>query len=89
MLSVEQARDLILAEARCLPTERIPLLGALGRVLAEDVVSDIDSPPHDKSTVDGYAVVARCRCPRASRAGGNHCRTRPTKTVEPGTPRES
>ncbi len=31
---------------------------ALGLVLAEDVASDVDSPPHDKSTVDGYAV--RC-----------------------------
>ena len=31
---------------------------ACGRVLAEPIVSDIDSPPHDKSIVDGYAVIA-------------------------------
>jgi molybdopterin molybdotransferase len=34
------------------------LADALGLVLAEDVASDIDSPPYDKSMVDGYAVRA-------------------------------
>jgi molybdopterin molybdotransferase len=33
--------------------------------LAEPIVSDIDSPPHDKSIVDGYAVVA-ADCERAA-----------------------
>lgn len=32
---------------------------ALGSVLAANVTSDIDSPPHDKALMDGYAVVAR------------------------------
>lgn len=36
-------------------TERLPLTQALGRVLAEDVVSPIDVPPHDNSAMDGYA----------------------------------
>ena len=36
-------------------TERVPLGVALGRVLAQDVFSDIDMPPFDKSAVDGYA----------------------------------
>ncbi|MBX7164990.1 MAG: molybdopterin molybdotransferase MoeA [Pirellulales bacterium] len=31
---------------------------ALGLVLAETIASDVDSPPHDKALVDGYAVVA-------------------------------
>ena len=38
--------------------ERVPLESALGRVLAEDVVSPIDVPPFDRATVDGYAVRA-------------------------------
>ncbi|NJE10334.1 gephyrin-like molybdotransferase Glp [Thermococcus sp. MAR1] len=38
--------------------EEIPLKEALGRVLAEDVVSPIDSPPFDRSAVDGYALRA-------------------------------
>ena len=38
--------------------EEIPLKEALGRVLAEDIVSPIDSPPFDRSAVDGYALRA-------------------------------
>lgn len=35
--------------------ETIPLFDALGRVLAQDLVSPIDVPPHDNSAMDGYA----------------------------------
>lgn len=37
-------------------TERVPLPEARGRVLAEDIISDRNVPPHDNSAVDGYAV---------------------------------
>ncbi len=37
-------------------TERIPLHGARGRVVAADVKAAIDLPPFDNSAVDGYAV---------------------------------
>ena len=36
--------------------ERLPVREALGRVLAEDIVSPIDVPAHDNSAMDGYAV---------------------------------
>ena len=36
-------------------TESLPLFEALGRVLAADVVSPLDVPPHDNSAMDGYA----------------------------------
>ena len=36
--------------------ESVPLVAALGRVLAEDVVAPINLPPFDNSAVDGYAV---------------------------------
>ncbi len=39
-------------------TETIPLSQVFGRVLAEDVVSDIDIPDFDRSTMDGFAVRA-------------------------------
>jgi molybdopterin molybdotransferase len=39
-------------------TERVPLLAALGRVLAEDAVASTDLPPFDRSTMDGWAVRA-------------------------------
>ena len=39
-------------------SERLELDEALGRVLAEDVVSNINVPPNDNSAMDGYAM--RC-----------------------------
>ena len=39
-------------------SEEVKVEDALGRVLAEDVVSPIDSPPFDRSAVDGYALRA-------------------------------
>ena len=35
-----------------------PLFGSLGRVLAADVISPFDVPPHDNSAMDGYAFKA-------------------------------
>jgi molybdopterin molybdotransferase len=37
-------------------SERIPLSDCVGRVLAEEVISDVDLPPFEKSAMDGYAV---------------------------------
>ena len=37
-------------------SESIPAAMALGRVLAADVVSPLDVPPHDNSAMDGYAL---------------------------------
>ncbi len=36
--------------------ERVPIKEAVGRVLAEYIISDRNVPPHDNSAVDGYAV---------------------------------
>jgi len=38
--------------------ESVPTLKALGRVLGEDVISQVDVPPFYRSAVDGYAVHA-------------------------------
>jgi molybdopterin molybdotransferase len=46
----------VLAHSRANAAARAPLSDALGRVLAEDIAADLDSPPYDKSMVDGYAV---------------------------------
>lgn len=37
----------------------LPLFEALGRVLADDVISPFDVPPHDNSAMDGYAFDGR------------------------------
>ena len=41
-----------------LPSERVTLAAALGRVLAHDVAAPIDVPPFDRSNVDGFALRA-------------------------------
>ncbi|MES2785108.1 MAG: gephyrin-like molybdotransferase Glp [Pseudomonadota bacterium] len=35
--------------------QSVPIMEALGRVLAADVISPVDVPPHDNSAMDGYA----------------------------------
>jgi molybdopterin molybdotransferase len=57
MLKLEQALDLVLRTApRPSAAEQVPLAESTGRVLAEDVASDVDLPPFNKSAMDGYAV---------------------------------
>ncbi|MBN1376228.1 MAG: molybdopterin molybdotransferase MoeA [Dehalococcoidia bacterium] len=56
MKTVEEALEKILATVHVLGPEEKPLLDCLGQVLAVDVTSTIDIPPHDNSAMDGYAV---------------------------------
>ena len=58
MISVEEATELIAQHTADPRVAEVKLSDALGRRLAEDVASDVDSPPHDKAMVDGYAIVA-------------------------------
>lgn len=57
-MSIEEALGKYLREVRMevLPSENIRIAEALGRVLAEDVMSEVDIPHFDRSAVDGYAV---------------------------------
>lgn len=55
-ISVDEARARIAASLRPLTgAVAVPLADALGRVLAADLVSPIDVPPHDNSAMDGFA----------------------------------
>jgi len=58
LISVDEALAEILRHVQPLEAERVPILEALGRVLAEEIISDIDIPPFDNSAMDGYAVRA-------------------------------
>ena len=58
MLSVEEALEGVLRAFHPLEPERVPILEALDRVLAEDVCADVDIPPYANSSMDGYAVQA-------------------------------
>jgi len=56
-MPVDQARRHIRAFLTPITTvERLAVRDALGRVLAEDIVSPIHVPGHDNSAMDGYAV---------------------------------
>jgi molybdopterin molybdotransferase len=62
MIGYREARELVVSRVTGLggvvETETVPLREALGRVLAHDIVSDLDYPPFDRSIRDGYAVRA-------------------------------
>jgi molybdopterin molybdotransferase len=51
--------SLLTAAEDGLPAEEVATLDADGRVLAQDIISELQVPPHDNSSMDGYAV--RCR----------------------------
>jgi molybdopterin molybdotransferase len=56
-MPVEKAREHIRAFLSPVTTvERLNIRAALGRVLAEDVISPVNVPQHDNSAMDGYAV---------------------------------
>jgi molybdopterin molybdotransferase len=59
MLELEHALEKILQSIPAARSERIPLGEAYKRVLAEPVVAEVDLPPFDNSSVDGYAVRAQ------------------------------
>jgi molybdenum cofactor synthesis domain-containing protein len=58
MLRIEDALKIILdhTPAPANNKEEVPLSDALGRILRQDVISDLDLPPFDRSRMDGYAV---------------------------------
>ncbi len=58
LLSVEEALSRILTGIRPLSPTTVPILAALGGVLAEDISADRDLPPWDNAAMDGYAVRA-------------------------------
>ena len=55
MLPFEKALKIVLDSARQLGSERVDIAHAVNRILAEDVTSDTDMPPFNKSAMDGYA----------------------------------
>lgn len=58
MISVREARDRVLSAVRPLGAERVPIVRALGRVAAEEVISAVTIPPLANSAMDGFAVRA-------------------------------
>ncbi|MDQ3704655.1 MAG: molybdopterin molybdotransferase MoeA [Chloroflexota bacterium] len=93
-LSVSEALENILSYFSALPAIEVSLMDALGTVLAEEVRSDMDNPPFDNSSMDGYAVRAQDTVgasdgsPVALRVTGHMpagAFPQPGERVEPGT----
>lgn len=58
-VTLEQAVKLVTESAKTVnKIETVTLIEALGRVVAEDVIADINNPPFDRSPIDGYACRA-------------------------------
>jgi molybdopterin molybdotransferase len=55
MISFEEALVIVSNNIPIKDTERISYTSSNGRILAEDVVSDLNMPPFDKAAVDGFA----------------------------------
>jgi molybdopterin molybdotransferase len=85
LLSVAEAHERIASCVRPLSPQRLRLSELLNLRLAEDIVSQVDSPPFDKSQVDGYAIATSdasefLRELELVTAGGV-----PSQAVRPGT----
>jgi len=58
MISVKEALERLQSQSRLLVgDETVELIDGLGRVLASDIVSEINVPPADNSAMDGYALL--------------------------------
>ena len=60
LISLEEANSRLLEffEPKPVREESVTIEGSLGRVLSEDLVSDIDVPGFDRAAMDGYAIIA-------------------------------
>jgi molybdopterin molybdotransferase len=56
MITIAEALEKIAAATAPIGTEHVALEQLIRRRLAEPLLADIDSPPHDKSLMDGFAV---------------------------------
>lgn len=81
LLSVDEARERVLAELAALPAETVSLREALGRVLARDLEARHDLPPFSNSSMDGYALRA---ADARGASEGNRVRLRVVAEVRAG-----
>ena len=58
MISLEEARELVLSRVNKLDIEEVDVLETIGRIAAADLASDIDISPFAHSAMDGYALRA-------------------------------
>jgi molybdopterin molybdotransferase len=81
MISVDEALRMVLDAVAPLAVERVPIIQACGRALAEEVRSSRDIPGFDNSAMDGFAVRA---ADVANASANNPVRLRVLETVGAG-----
>jgi molybdopterin molybdotransferase len=64
MIELEEALELVLNRIQTVEKESVLIAEAYGRVLAQDVTSQIAMPPFARSPLDGYAYLATSVDPR-------------------------
>ena len=85
MLSIDEALALVERHAAPLPPRRVPLWEAAGLVLAEEIVTEFNSPPYNKALMDGYAVRSGDRQPERQVLEEIAAGSVPRLPVTPGT----
>ena len=66
----QAVQELLSGLADAKGTEKLPLMGTLGRVLADDVLAPLSLPPFANSQMDGFAVRAADLAPYAGSDAG-------------------
>ena len=85
LLTFEEALERVVALARSLPAELVPIAAAGGRVTAEELRAGVDLPPFASSAMDGFAVRA-ADLPATLRVVGESAAGRPFEgRLEPGS----
>jgi gephyrin len=85
MIHPDEARDIVLRHVSPLIPQTVPLADAGDRVLAEPLVADIDLPPFNASTMDGFAVVHSDTNPEREVIGAGFAGEDSIVTLTPGT----
>jgi molybdopterin molybdotransferase len=55
MISIDEAYRIVMKECRSTGAESVGFTVSSGRILAEDIISDVDMPPFNRAAVDGFA----------------------------------
>ncbi len=61
LMGIDEALSILRRSVKLEPlgVEEVPVEECFGRVVAEDIICNVDIPPFDRATVDGYAVKSR------------------------------
>lgn len=84
MILPEEAQKIMSRYGNPSRIEEMALIGSLGRVLGEDIYSEIEMPPFDKSAMDGYAVNSKDKSERYKIIETIPAGKFPEKKLEPG-----